>query len=185
MSFLDNLTDNQRDTLISLPYRVGLWVSQSDISGGDDSSGQERQVLANIIHGVASDMFGSEVVQIVMTETIKNKDQWPKWAQQSSAVPEDCAFAMDVIRQYADAKDATAFKNHLMEIGEAVALAFREYDQMGFGQKLSLYIAYLSTKFKARPKSRPRRTLREYLSISPGERKALMTLAQSLGTTYV
>ena len=185
MNFLDNLTDNQRETLVSLPYRVGVWVSKSDNVGGGESDAQELQVLGNIINGFASDMFGSEVVQIIMSDTVRKHAEWPNWARQHSSVPEDCTFALDVIRQYADSKDATAFKNHLMEIGEAVALAFREYDQMGFGEKISLYISYIAVKFRKTPVGRPRRTLREYLSISHAERKALGELAQSLGTTFI
>jgi hypothetical protein len=185
MSFLSNLTDNQRTTLVSLPYRVGLWVSQSDQSGGVLSDSQELQVLSNIINGFAEDMFGSEVVQMIMTETVRRKSEWGAWAQQVSSVPEDCRFAVDVLGQYADTKDITAFTNHLMQIAEAVALAFREYEDFGVGKKISMHLAFYASLFKARPPGLPRRTLREYLSISTGERSALGALARSLGTTYI
>ena len=151
MSFLSQLTDNQKTTLVSLPYRVGLWVSQSDQSGGVLSDSQELQVLSNIINGFAEDMFGSEVVQEIMTETVKRKAEWSAWALQVSSVAEDCRFGLDVVAQYADAKDVTAFKNHLMQIAEAVALAFREYEQLGFMEKLRMHLAYFSLMFKPAP----------------------------------
>ena len=41
MSFLHNLSPEDREMLISLPYRMGYWISQSDTSGGDDSDEEE------------------------------------------------------------------------------------------------------------------------------------------------
>lgn len=185
MSFLSQLTDNQRTTLVSLPYRVGLWLSQSDQSGGVLSDSHELQVLSNIINGFAEDMFGSEVVQEIMTETVKRKVEWSDWAQNMSSVTEDCRFGLDVVAQYADAKDVTAFKNHLMQIAEAVALAFREYEQLGVVEKFRMHLAYYALAFKKAPPGRIRRSLREYLSISSHERQALSSLAHALDTTYI
>lgn len=187
MSFLETLTDNQRHILVSLPYRAGLWVSQSDKSGGGDSDARELQVLDNIISGFAADMFGSETVQLIMMETVRRKEQWPAWAKQVSSVLEDSRFALDVIAQYADAKDVAAFRNHLMEIGEAVALAFREYDSLGVGAKVALYIDFLRSRLKKPPPGQNVRykTLHEFFNISPSERRALGTLADALGTVYI
>lgn len=181
MSFLDNLTDHQRKTLVSLPYRVGLWVGRSDTTGGNQSDQMELQALSGIIHGFAEEIFGAESIQYIMSEAIMNKDQWPDWEKNLETVPEDCRFAMDVMQEHTSIKEASAFRIQLMEIGEAVALAFTEYQMPDSPLRIvPLYISYFLSQLK---KAR-RRTFDEFLSISAQERKALHQIAQALGTTY-
>ena len=183
MTFLNQLTPEQKDTLISLPYRVGLWVSQADSSGGDESDAREQQALSAILHGFAEEMFGSETMQHIISGTLAAKDRWPVWAGRIDDVPHDCQFAMDLITEFADAKDAAVFRNHLMEIGEAIALAFREDVSLTMIQSFKQYLAFLFAAPKKKSTA-PRRSFSEFLRISPSERKALSTLAQALGTTY-
>ncbi len=182
MTFLDYLTPDQRKTIISLPYRVGLWVSHSDNTGGDQARQRELLVLSNIIHGFADEMFGSEAMQYVMSETITKKDSWMEWAQNIESVPADCEFAIDVLKDHANPKDINAFRNHLLEIGEAVALAFRE--QKAPGARFAAYLSYVAGRMK---KSRGRlmeRPFQDYVRISAHEHKALAALAKALGATY-
>jgi hypothetical protein len=181
-TFLDRLTPDQRNTIVSLPYRVGLWVSDSDSSGGDEASRHERQVLSNIIHGFTEEMFGSEVMQHIMSATLAHKDQWPAWAAKISSVPEDCGISIKVMRDYAEPKDITVFCNHLMEIGEAVAMAFRE--DMAFGALVRARLSYILSKFKKKPGRLHNRSFQDYVRISGSEHKALATLAKALGATY-
>lgn len=183
MTFLERLTPDQRETVISLPYRVGLWVSQSDSSGGAEAEQQELQALSSIIHGFAEEMFGSETTQRIISGTLAHRDKWPQWAQRTSGVPDDCRFVVDLMQDYTDAKDVNAFRNHLMEIGEAVALAFRERSSSSFIHVLGRYLAYTFSGGNKSAKG-PRRSFSEFLRISASERKALMSLAHSLGTTY-
>lgn len=184
MSFLDELTDHQKEKIISLPYRVGLWISQSDDTGGDDASAREQQTLANIVDGFARDMFGSETMQLIMTQTVVQKEHWSRWAQAVADVPEDCAMAIDLLRASGDPKDVHAFQNHLMEIGEAVAMAFSEYQDQGGVSHMLVQLSYHIENFKAALAKKKRKSLREFLSISAKERKALEVLAASLGTAY-
>lgn len=185
MGFLDSLTPNERETLVSLPYKVGYWVSQADSTGGDQSSQQELEVLSNIIHAFTAEVFGSEVVQLVMAQTVANKGRWPEWAKESGSLLEDCRIALDILAEHGDAKDANAYSMRLIEIAEAVAMAFREYDRMGFIGKLRMYGSYyITTKFKKPLPGKPRKTLGEYVTVSHAERRALNALAHALGTSY-
>lgn len=79
MSFMDDLNTAERAILVSLPYRAGLMVSQSDTSGGEESDAQELQTLSNILSAYAGEVFVSETVQHIISETIKQKDRWPNW----------------------------------------------------------------------------------------------------------
>jgi hypothetical protein len=178
MNFLDTLTPDQRETIISLPYRVGLWVSDSDSSGGDEANTNEIQALSNILHGFNEDMFGSETMQYIMSETLAKRDHWPQWSKDVASVPQDCRLAIDILKEKASVKDVNAFRNHLMEIGEAVAMAFHEE---GARSTFSAYISYMFGKFR-KNRASSIGSFQDYLRISVNEHKALHALAGALGT---
>lgn len=177
MNFLEKLSADHREVLVRLPYRVGLWISQSDSKGGRDSDERERQALYNILHGFAEDMFGAEAIQYIMSETIKHKAEWINWGANIDLVPIECRDAIYLMREQADPKDAAAFKNHLMEIAEAVALAFREEGNSSVFSMFGLYVSYV---LSPKEKGRRAKSFSEYLNISPRERKALSALSQAL-----
>ena len=183
---LPNITDNQLYRLTSLPYRVGLYVSQSDQSGGDAANENELRAIENLIYGFADGVFGSELVQNIMAETIKQKDKWSDWDQHLEQVPDECTDALAILSPYVDYKESTAYAMRLMDIGEAVALAFREdiAGQAGFGRILA-YLRYLSYAKKAKAKKLPVRNFEDFLSISNDERRALVTVAESLSIDYI
>jgi hypothetical protein len=171
---------------VRLPYRVGVWVSQSDITGGAAADDEELTALNNILHGFDGQVFGSEFLQYVMAETLENKDKWDQWGQKIEKVPEECQKAIDVLGDYLGHKERVAYANRLMEIGEAVAMAFREYDEnLGMIQKLMLFLEYQGNKKKAARHDKIIRSFDEYLNISANERKALGEIAKALGTVYV
>lgn len=176
MNFLEKLSPEHRQTIIRLPYRVGLWVSQSDSSGGSESNERELQALSNIIHAFAEELFGSENIQYIMSDTLRQKADWPNWGANLDMVPNECATAIDLLRQYGEDKDAKAFKNHLMEIAEAVAQAFREKESISVFSAFGMYVQYLLSGTKAGRK----KSFNEFLNISASERKILSAIAEAL-----
>lgn len=176
MTFLDKLTQDQRDLVIRLPYRIGLWVSQSDTAGGREAVESEGQALSNILHAFAEDVFGSETLQYVMSETIRQKNDWPSWSKQVDLVPGECGDAVTLMRQYGEPKDVKALKNHLMEIAGAVALAFREEDSSrSFFAALGLYVSHLFSS-----SGRKRRRFSDFLNVSTSESEALGAIVDAL-----
>ncbi|MEZ5814096.1 MAG: hypothetical protein R3E13_05150 [Alphaproteobacteria bacterium] len=184
MDVLNKLSVEERTLIVSLPYRAGLWVSQSDSAGGDEADEKEHTALANIVDGFSQNVFGSELLQYIMNETVGRKDEWPVWEEASGDVLRDCARALDVLRGVVDEKDVSAYSMRLMEIGEAVALAFREYEEGSALEQFRVYVSYLFMKLKRRLGKRPSKSFDQFLSISARERKALGKLAKALGTTY-
>ena len=66
MSYLQEFTDDQRELLISLPYRTGRMVSESDAGGGDESAESEMQVLEGYLpQRLSADEVATEVRRIV------------------------------------------------------------------------------------------------------------------------
>lgn len=183
MSMLDDLTANEKQVVIALPYRIGLWVSQSDASGGKDSRQEEIKTLCNIIHGFAQEVFGSELLQHIMMATLEAQDRWDRWGSNIDSVPDECRQALSILGKHVDAKDLNAYVVRLMEIAEAVALAFRE-DPVRLNplSQLGLRLKYLRSITKGIIYRQPVKNFEQFLRISPEERKALIELARALGT---
>lgn len=184
MNFLEELAPEQRELIISLPYKVGLWLSHVDDTGGDDASQEETQALENILKAFNQDVFGSEALQYIMAETINQRDKWDSWSHDAANIPQSCQKAIDILHKCLDEKEVNSYKQRLLEIAEAVALAFREYDSLDFAGKIRVYIMYYSDKIKARTRKHGQKSLDQYLNISIRERKALDTLAHTLGVRY-
>lgn len=183
---LEQLTDNQRHRLVSLPYRAGLFVSVSDQSGGDQASDNEIRALENLIYGFSDGVFGSELVQNVMSETIKLKHEWKNWHENLDSVPEECRDALTILSSHVDQKERMAYARRIMALGEAVALAFREDidAQSGFG-RVKAYLRYMKTMRLAKSKNLPTKTFDNFLSISADEYDALMKMANAMNVDYV
>jgi hypothetical protein len=185
MSFLNELQPQDRKLVISLPYRVGIWISHADDIGGEEASAEEKTALANIIDGFTREVFGSEAVQHIMMETLEAKDQWEDWAHNYKTILEDAQKAIDILNEAIDPKEVNAYRQRLFEIAEAVALAFREYDSLSFQDKLKIYLSYHVKKILAsRKKAQTLRPINEYLNVSAKERVHLRKLADVLALDY-
>ena len=184
MSFINQLSVDQVSLIVALPYRAGLFVSQSDQDGGDESDADEAQVLSDLINGYAAEVFGSETVQYVLSETINRQEQWGAWGHDLEDIEGECEQAVDILEEYVDPKEVSAFKKHIMEIGESVALAFREVEDLSFMQQISLRMAHGKARKKAAKRGQAYMSFDQYLNISRVERKALERLALALGTVY-
>lgn len=174
MNILEKLTIDEKDLITRLPYRVGLWVSQSDDTGGEQSDAAEMTALANIIHGFTESVFGSEDVQYIMAETLRNKADWVNWTSNVGDVPDEAMRAHDVLMLHLDAKEMNAFRARMLEIGEAVALAFRE-DEGDQDEREGLFARLLGLFGAGKPQDHD-----EYINISSKERAALQLLSQAL-----
>lgn len=185
MNFLDQLAPDNREMIVSLPYRVGLRVSQSDDTGGSDSDEQEMRALASLLSGYAQEVFGSETVQYIISETISNRAKWPEWSGKLDTVEQDCHQAIDLLSEIVDFKEVSAFKQHLLEIGESVAMAFREQQNLGLLARWKLYLDYKKDLKLAAQKKIPVKSWDQFLNISTHERQALRSIAGALNMTYI
>lgn len=186
MSFLDQLSVGQRTLLVSLPYRVGLFVSQSDETGGDDSDDAEMVALSNIITAYSQEVFGAETVQYIICETVRRKSEWEEWSKNLDTIEAQCHEAIDILSEHVDVKEVSAFKNHLIEIGESVALAFREYgESTPLMDKIRVYLFYIKGKRHASKIGMPYKDWEQFINISLDERKALRVIATALSTNYI
>lgn len=114
------------DLLVRLPFRVGMWVSQVDQTGGTESDLAERLMIENIIRSYTEDYLKSEFVQRLMEQTLLRRDEWIKWFDHLSHTPNECHQVMALLGGRIDHGDLMAFKYNLCEIAIAVALSYEE-----------------------------------------------------------
>ncbi|MCB9989564.1 MAG: hypothetical protein H6868_09585 [Rhodospirillales bacterium] len=178
MDYLKPFTDEQRDLIIKLPYRVGLWVSLCDQAGGQEAEQAERQMLESLLTGFAEDCCKSEIVESVLQGTLERKEKWHEWQAGLDQVCQECDRAIGVMSLHISAREIFFFKSSLMDIALNVALAYREMDPEGsFFYRVSLFFRYYMDRTLAVVRHRPVRTFDEYLSISREEREALDKLS--------
>lgn len=179
----EELSLDQQRLIVQLPYRAGLYISESDQAGGTESDVQEAQVLSNIIHGFAQDVMGAESIQHIISATLALQEKWPEWIGDLDNVPAECVEVIMLIEESIGHKDSRAFATQMYEIGEAVALAFREYQGGDFFSDLKLRLVFWRDQIAARKAGRREKSFEEYKSISLDERVALKKLAAGLGLT--
>ena len=181
MPYLEQFTDDQRDLLISLPYRTGLWVSESDEGGGDESAEAEMQALESIITGYCEDFLKSEFVEELMHETLARKNKWEEWHDTLDSVPLECRQALDVLNERMEEKEVLSFRQSLMEIATAVAMAYCELEEEeDTAGKFQAYFRYYWGIFMARIKKEQAPAVETHLNISRSEREVLGKLSEVL-----
>jgi hypothetical protein len=183
---MNQFLPDERLLLVGLPYRVGLFVSQSDRTGGEKSEASEMQALSNIVIAYSQEVFGAETAQHIISETVSRKREWPEWSNDLEMVEAECLRAVDILSEAVDVKEVNGFKRCLMEVGEAVALAFREYDETtSIVEKIRIYLAYMNSRTQAAKLGIIAKEWDQFINISLDERNALQKVAQALNTKYI
>ena len=178
MAFLEQFSAAEQALLISLPYRVGLWLSQSDTSGGAVADARERAALARIIAGHARGNFNSPFVHEVMKACYEQRADWPRWRDNVDRVPGECQQAVAALEGRLNGRDLIAYRQTIMTIAAAIAKAFREAPE-GRGGMLGQYLRIAVDSLIGLIR-REKYVSAELLNISVKEDVALGTLAEAL-----
>lgn len=183
MTYLSKLPKDIQDLVIRLPFRVGLYISESDQSGGDESSEAERKALENIVTFYVEDTVKSEFAHEIMLNTLNRKAEWGTWGDNIADVPAQCENVFYEMKDIIEPKEILALKQNLLEVGIAVAQAYCEYNESaGTLDKLELYISLffkrLQSSFSGSQEDTPSRDYN--LNISGAERQAILSLAKTL-----
>lgn len=129
MAFLEQFSAAEKSLIVALPYRAGLWVSQSDQTGGRRADALEHQALGRIIEGRVKGGFKSTFVHEVMKEVFARRGDWAGWASVLDRVPDECREAVALLQPRLMATDMTAYRHGIMSIARDVAMAYREHDE--------------------------------------------------------
>lgn len=175
-SVFSDLSEPDAQSLLRLPFRVGVWISSSDGTGGVESEAQELQTLETIVATYAEEYLKSEFVQKLLERTFAARAEWSRWTHNVERVPEECRHLMGVLETLLPVRELAAFRENLIDIAVAVAMAYREESDSVTEEASG---GFLRTALKAlgfAPVSPP-------ANISRAERKALRQLAVALNVS--
>lgn len=176
----DALTPDRRKMLTALPYRAGLYVSFSDVTGGWDAQEAEIQSLTGILRGYAMEASLPSFSQKVLMDCLAERGQWPSWSQDIGAVPSEAVSVTDDLVTMMGAEELSAFKGLILDVALGVAMAFRENADGGRAEShdAGLFQSLLSRLIGGEEE---RAGVLDHLNISGAEREALSRLSAALG----
>ncbi len=167
---------------MSLPFRVGLYISESDQTGGDESAEAERKALENIVTFYVEDTVKGEFAHEVMLHTLNSKAKWVEWANDIHKVPEECLNLTYMLKDAIEPKEILAYKQNLIEVAIAIAQAYCEFDENSSAlTKLEAYFTLFLKRMQAMFGGEKMEPSNDYvLNISPSERAAIELLSKNL-----
>lgn len=171
-------SEEELQALFALPYRIGVFVSHADITGGWDAQEVEIKTLSGILREFAEDFCKCELSQKVLMESLRLRERWPQWSHEIDNVPDEAKKTMGVIESIFPEKTLRDFKEVMMDIAMAVAMAFREGDVQpaSAGKAKFSALSDLMTRLLKGAKAAPL----SHANISRNERAALRRLAKAM-----
>ena len=129
MAGLSDFTSEERSLLVSIPYRVGMWVSdvEEDEDIGMDNK-RERQALELAISRMAKAHRKMPFAAAVMNDIQNAKSHWQSWNMQAdeASVMSDLQQALVLCHDKVSASEVKQYKQAVWQIGMIVAQAYGE-----------------------------------------------------------
>lgn len=173
------LSPEDEQLLISLPYRAGLFVSFSDVTGGWEAQESEIQSLTTILREYSEDFCKTEFSQKVLMECLQARGKWPSWSHNIDTVPDEARRTIDTLSPMFSDKEMNGFKEVIVDIALAVAMAFREVSEGLSSASRPSVIKNIMDRLTGRGKADPL----AHMNISPAEKVALGKLCKAIGYT--
>lgn len=127
MADLSKFTAEERTLIVSIPYRVGAWISECDDNTGSNiDEREERKTMEATISGLAKQNKAS-FAAVVMQGVEQSKPSWSSWTGEG----EDKLFpevekAIQLCKEKAGDKALAQYKQTIWRMGVAVAQAYGE-----------------------------------------------------------
>lgn len=169
--FLSTLNDDERKLVVSIPYRVGIWVSYADDEGGENDDQNETKALGKVFKDISRSKNLPPFIADVLDEIESAQDRWPEWEAAASDTLGDCTRVLVLLESRASAADNSNYKKLLKKIAYRVAGAHGEF---GEAEASGGIFARLLKKLK------PSAQAEDFMNISPAEEEALQNLARTL-----
>ena len=81
MAQLSFFTDEDVESIISLPFRAGMFVSYAEDEDGEQDDVREMQALEGCLKEFARVHQGEELTKEIAAATLNAKDKWEAWSQ--------------------------------------------------------------------------------------------------------
>lgn len=172
-SHLSDISREDRDLIVSLPYRVGVWMSHAEDEGGEVDDRREMKTLERILTDIAKAEKVPVFVRELLDETISRRDRWPGWKESSFDVLPDCVRAVKILTANAGKADGNNFRRALKKIAASVAGAHGEF---GFEEPRASLLRRLCGGLCSR-----KERAADFMNISAAEQDAMRRLVAALG----
>ena len=152
MASLSDFTQEERSLLVSVPYRVGMWVSdvEEDEDIGMDNK-RERQALELGIRRMAGAHRKMPFAASVMHEVQRAKSNWKDWNMISdeASVLHDLEKAIALCRDKISAAELKQYKQAIWQTGIVVAQAYGEQVDPDNEMHFDRFIAWMGSFISA------------------------------------
>ncbi len=128
MPDLSSFSEEEQQLLVSLPYKVGMWVSYADDVDGEEDDRLEAKALESCIKAVARLHEDKPFIKAVAAETLRRREEWERWATQAFHVLREAEAVAALLGANLPSDQARNYKAMLMEIASVVAQASGEFD---------------------------------------------------------
>lgn len=176
MSIFTDFLEEEIVLLVSLPYRVGVWMSQADDDASTERDDeQEQRALEAVLRKMAGEKDETPFVAAVARETLTYPDYWSDWGQQLDTLMDDIQKALVLVDGRLPKENARNYRKCLWGVAKAVAHAFGEFEGAEEDTKPS-FIGKLLDKISDKKgvlDDNPE-------NMSPAEREALKKLRKAL-----
>jgi hypothetical protein len=121
----DRLNDAEKTLVVSLPYRVGLWMSTLEGGGGDMADELEGMAMIDAIEKISTSPY-YEFPAYICRQTLAQKPRWINWSADFATVPDEVRRGMGILKHTIPEGEATHFAEALFLVAASVARAHRE-----------------------------------------------------------
>lgn len=177
-----NYTEEERELLISLPYRVGFWMHEADDAAGDEDDRKEMEAIDRSLRSMVGLYQSVPLIPQICRETLSRNDSWPAWQEQSLDILPECERVKTLLRAKATKKELMTYCTMLKAIATAVAQAAGEYDVIEYRHEGNNFFERLIGRLMGTISS-TRREEELAANISASEDAALMKLSAALKLT--
>jgi hypothetical protein len=179
MTDLSQFSASESELLISLPYRVGIFISNADDVEGESDDKHEMQMLEETLKAI-SKLARAPLVAQIFKETLRLKFEWKRWYEKSFDVSADARSAISLLISKADEDTAKAYRAALMEVASTVAQAAGEFEQFDEIEEGGGLFSGLVSKIVSGFSNLSDDDLNHPMNVSASEDGALSTLSAAL-----
>jgi len=179
MPFFDDFMEEERVLIISLPYKVGVWVSQADdVAETEADDDKEFKALRAVLSGIAKEKQQAPFVSEIVDQTLTYQNMWPEWKAASGQTLEDVQRVIDMMRARLPEENVRNYARALKRIATVVAHAYGEFEGAEGEQKDEGFFGGVITKILERVPESGEAENPE--NVSPAEQAALKKLSEIL-----
>ena len=129
MAGFSDFSEEEKLLVVSIPYRVGMWVSNADDNENtkhdDKIEAKALEEAMTRIAGKTTRSFASSII----SHTLKSKKAWKTWRAQSDekSVLEDLAQVLEICKAHLSKEQISEYKKLVWNLALVVARSYGEH----------------------------------------------------------